>query len=271
MYLVVNECVSQVQQIKIDDKNILALIDRYESYIKSTTVADETEDRYAILLRIDKERLYLSFSYLMSDFINNIPDKFFEYHNRNVFVYDGSVARNNSTNFNNFYNEFRQFLGNDVNADESYNVDYHAYISANVEQWLILDYHLKKRKVLEIPIFPRVNFFDEFLYDDEGYLKYKDGYYHSNAVNEIPRMPENFVLRQYVLENTDVSVQDLKKANVVAIISIDEYGAVQKVEIEGMEDKTLIEQLTSVLLKMPKWQAGKVGNKTVKVRLRQKI
>ncbi|MCZ8215730.1 MAG: hypothetical protein O9262_05785, partial [Cyclobacteriaceae bacterium] len=228
-----------------------------------------------LVLRMDydgKKIVYIECTNLISTFDHNVPDAYAEFKDRIIFIYSSKkVSVDEKLNFQRFYNQFKNSLGNDITVELTHNPSFSYGMIHHIETWRVeLDGKPDKSKKI-IPRFPNKTFYEDFLYNDEGFLVYKDGVYTETAVDPHQWEPDNFDLRDYILQKTSVPEYTLQDEMIVAIIVIDEKGRVIESVIEGLNSVTLEEEVKEALTRMRAWNPGKIDGKPVKVRLRQRL
>lgn len=261
-----------VPKVAIQDSEVLKLLEQYEKHI--TKEGFDNPHKQHLLLRIERDEkkqfVYLGCTSLISFFVDDVPNSYAEYNGRMVYIYSGEGSHNRGK-FREFYDQFEKALGNDITRDIQQNPYFQYGFIHHPETWRAEFLAKRLKRIKQIPQFPSYKFYEDYRYNDDGQVIYKDGIYHESSIDPHQWEPDNFDLRVYILQNTSIPEHLLRNEMVNAVLVIDEKGKVTEANIEGLTDEKMIDEVQQALRKMPAWHPGKIEGKPVKVRLRQRL
>jgi len=254
---------SKLKETPITNHVILELV---KDYINEFEFFNASQIKPSILLKLehskDRQIVFLGATFLISYFESNLPNSYAKVGDIVIFIYNDSIKSNNFYSFEEFHKDFNNVLHEDITSKKQLNLDYIPQYFIDPEYWKVTikdDFIEKKQKVVK---FPAKNFSDEFSFDNQGYIIYNDGIY---AIAEIPpEPPVGFSLSDYLEKNTSLNLSEYIEITIK--FTIDEKGKATDVEIEGIRNSFLKNELIKAIREMPKWSPGKIGNKVVKVR-----
>lgn len=263
-----------LSKVSIDNENVLNIISKYDSLIK--VEGWDSSNNQALMIRIEKNDqdliIYLDCTSQISMFENDVPDSYAEIEDRIIFIYDRQkVDEFESKRFQSFYNQFGNILIQDITPDGKYKDLAATQKVIHNKKWRAVYTQGKLEEVKLIYRFPSKKFFNNYQYNKEGYIIYKDGIFANTEVTPHQWEPNNFSLRKYILQNTSVPEYTLREGMVSAVLVIDENGKVIEAFIEGLDSKELVEEVKEALFNMPKWNPGEINGKLVKVRFKQRL
>lgn len=261
-----------LSKVTIQDKCVISIIHKYDSLIK-VRGWDEPY-KQSLLIRIERDKknqiIYLDCTNRVSTFENDVPDSYAEVGDRIVFIYKRkSVDVDDSKRFLSFYNQFGNIFALDITATGEYNDISALSQLIHTEKWRALYYRERLQKIKQIHQFPSHSFYNDYRYNKDGYIVYKDGVFASTEITPHQLEPSDFNLRKYILEKTSLTLEILRENEVTAIMVINEDGKISEVVIEGLINEQFITEIKQALFKMPAWQPSMIDNKRVKVRIRQ--
>jgi len=268
LFLLLNKNKNQeIPKIEIFDHDVLSVIDLYDK--KNLSQIKKNSGKNHLIVRVEQNSprlVYIQSVSLISIFYENVPDAYSEYKGRKVFVYYSKIISEESE-FKNFYNQFESDFDLDVTKEANQNSDFHYENQIFCEIWRVELENTELKDIKIIPKFPNKTFYEDYKYRSDGVLVFKDGIFPEESIDSHQFLPDNFNLRAYIIANTSVSEELLSGNNIIATLVIDENGKVLNVELKGIEDNTINEDIKLAFSKMRKWRPGKFLGNPVKVRI----